>query len=101
MAALATITLAVGCGSSPTHHVTTSVAKPTSTSVAFTEGQILAVHLGTPLPVALHKLGPSPYRAYRVGGLYCLYYHMAESERGLWRLCFRRGKLSVVSTYIK
>lgn len=70
---------------------------------ALTEGQVVSVRLGTPIKTVLRRLGtPSGTGPRTVGRDRCRYWQITGQppSTALWRLCFRSGRLDVMSTYL-
>jgi hypothetical protein len=94
--------LPAGCGSAA--HQPHPVAKPRVRAAnALTEGQVLSVRLGTPMRTVLRRLGPpSGTGPQKLGRDRCRYWQITGQppSKALWRLCFRSGRLDIVSTYL-
>jgi hypothetical protein len=94
--------LAGGCGSDGDASAGTESERSTPRPRALTQAEVLSVQLRTPRPVVLARLGPpSASGPPRLGTDRCLYWRIVGQPRtALWRLCFRNGRLHIISSYI-
>jgi hypothetical protein len=99
--ALVVVALAIGgCGGSEQGESTKG--KTSSGGRALTQGEVMSVHLGTPLDTVLARLGPpSATGPRKVAGDRCYFWRIAEQPAwARWRFCFKRSRLHIVATYL-